>query len=342
MLSGKDAWGRVATLAVLACVGCMEPTRPRAGNPAQGEKPAAPPRPVIDTTPAPPLFIAAEPTPPPVAPTAPMEVPPLRTPPPPQPVLPASYSPPALVPPAAPGQAPPPAETPPADPLRQLHERAAHRYAGIDSYIVRLTRREQVNGKDRPEEIILFQFRKQPWSIYFKWLGEAGKGREVLYVKGRHDNKLHIRLAAGDMALFPAGKRISLAPDSSLVRNSSRHDLSEAGIGFLIEQFGQLVEAQSRPGAAPVLRYLGSVQVPDFPTPLEGVEQDLPPGADPTLPRGGKRFWYFDPAADGLPGLVRTLDHTGQQVEFYRYDRYQYPVRLDDDDFDPDKLWGKR
>jgi len=43
----------------------------------------------------------------------------------------------------------------------------------MDSYIARLTRREQVNGKKQPEEIILFKFRQQPWSVYFKWLGES-------------------------------------------------------------------------------------------------------------------------------------------------------------------------
>src|SRR5262249_27126605 len=37
--------------------------------------------------------------------------------------------------------------------FRELHRLAAERYAGIDSYIVRLRRREHVNGKDKPEEL---------------------------------------------------------------------------------------------------------------------------------------------------------------------------------------------
>jgi len=40
----------------------------------------------------------------------------------------------------------------------------------------------------------------------------------VIYVKGRHENKIHTFAAAGDMPLMPAGRRIALAPDSLMVR----------------------------------------------------------------------------------------------------------------------------
>src|SRR5262249_676033 len=89
--------------------------------------------------------------------------------------------------------------TPPADPLKQLQQRAAERSACIDSYIVRLVRREQVNGKDSPEETLLVKFRKEPWSVYFKWLGKQSQGREATYVKGEYENKIHTLLADGDM-----------------------------------------------------------------------------------------------------------------------------------------------
>src|SRR5439155_7354879 len=63
--------------------------------------------------------------------------------------------------------------------IRRLHRAACERYAAIDSYIARLRRREQVDGKDKPEETLLFKFRKQPFSVYFKWIGPEGTGREV-------------------------------------------------------------------------------------------------------------------------------------------------------------------
>ena len=62
------------------------------------------------------------------------------------------------------------------------------------------------------------------------------------------------------------------------------------------------------------------------------------PAGDPLLPRGGKRLTLFEPTTK-FPTLIITQDETAHEVEYYCFDRLQYPVRLDDDDFDPDKLW---
>jgi hypothetical protein len=223
--------------------------------------------------------------------------------------------------------------------LRELYNQAASRFASIDSYMARLRRREFFKGKDQPEELILFKFRKQPWSVYFKWLGTEGQGREVLYVKGQHGNMIHSLLAAGDMPLAPAGKRMALSPDNIFVRTASRHSITEAGIGNIIEKFGQGIEAQERGDKRQgALTYLGSTKRPEFETPLDAVEHTLPPGLESQLPRGGRRWVFFDPASH-LPILMITHDDKGHEVEYYCYDRLQFPVKLDDLDFDPDKLW---
>jgi hypothetical protein len=226
--------------------------------------------------------------------------------------------------------------------LQNVYSQAAARYASIDSYIVRLRRREQVNGKDRPEEILLMKFRKEPWSVYFKWLGSEAKGREVVYVRGGYDDKIYTLLAAGDMPLMPAGKRIALPHDNPLVRSSSRHSIREAGVGELIHKFGNLVQAMDKAeNRQCTLKYLGLVRRPEFESPGETVEQLIPAGSEALLPRGGRRLWFFD-SATKLPSLVITQDETGREVEYYCYDRYQFPVRLDDDDFNPDKLWSQK
>jgi hypothetical protein len=88
------------------------------------------------------------------------------------------------------------------DRLLHIAREANETYSHIDSYIARLRRKEQINGKDKPEEIMLIKFRKQPWSVYFKWLGTEGAGREVVYVKGRNEDKIQTLLAAGDVPLM--------------------------------------------------------------------------------------------------------------------------------------------
>jgi hypothetical protein len=224
--------------------------------------------------------------------------------------------------------------------LSQIYHRAAERYASIDSYIARLRRREQVNGKDKPEELLLFKFRKQPWSVYLKWLGTEGKGREVIYVQGQHGSMLNTLLATGDMPFVPAGKRMTLPPDSFFVRAASRHAITEAGIGNLVEEFGKLVEVPPRNGSASAkLNYLGRKQRPEFEGLVQVVEQIIPPGSEVQLPHGGRRLWMFDPQTN-LPAILVTTDETGHEVEYYCYDRLQCPVHLDDADFDPDRLWA--
>ena len=226
--------------------------------------------------------------------------------------------------------------------LRQLHQQAVAWYAGVDSYTVRMTRREQVNGTAKPEEVMLFRFRKEPWSVYFKWIGDAGKGREVIYVKGMYENKIHTRLAAGDAPLMPAGTHMALAPDSILVRSASRHSITEAGIGAAIDRFGALLDAQERGDKRRgVLNDLGLQKRPEFGNePVRAAELTLPPGVEAELPKGGRRDFYFD-NENHLPMLVLSYDDKNQEVEYYSYSRLMAPGHLDAADFDPERLWAK-
>ena len=226
-------------------------------------------------------------------------------------------------------------------PLRMLYQRAAQRHATMDSYIVRLKRREVVNGRKQPEEVIRVQIRRDPYSVYLKWLGKEGKGREAIYVKGKYKNEMQLLLAAGDMfPLSPAGMRFSLAPDDPLARAKSRYPITETGFGVLIERYGRMVAAlekgDPRDGTA---KYLGRVQRPEFEAKVEAVHQVLPAGSDPLLAKGGQRWWFFD-ATTGLPALVITHDPAGE-VEYYCYDYVQWPAPMDDNDFNPDRVWRK-
>jgi Protein of unknown function (DUF1571) len=230
---------------------------------------------------------------------------------------------------------------PSGSPLRLLHQKAAERYRTMDSYVYRMKRREVVAGKNRPEEIVLVKFRQEPWSVYFKWLGNEGKGREVVHVKGRYDNQIHTLTAAGDVPLLPGGQRFSVSPDSPLIKAKSRHPITEAGLGSLIDRFGKLIAAaeQGDPRQS-TLKYLGRVKRPEFEGELDAVLQTVPPQCESLLPVGGRRWWFFDPASS-LPVLLVTHDDTSREVEYYCHDHIQFPVRLDDDDFNPDRLWKK-
>jgi hypothetical protein len=224
---------------------------------------------------------------------------------------------------------------------QQLYQEAAARKGDLDSYIVRLTRREVVSGRAQPEEMMLFRFRAKPWSVYFKWLGKAGQGREVLYVRGQHGGKIHSLLAAGDMPFTPAGKRMALAVDSIFVKSACRHPITEAGLAANIDRIGRLLaNVAAKRDKAGSIAVLGPLERPEFEKPVQAIQHTIPPGADATLPQGGKRTYYFCPDSK-LPMLTIAHDEKGREAEYYRYDRLLTNVKLDDADFDPERLWRK-
>jgi hypothetical protein len=231
----------------------------------------------------------------------------------------------------------------PAGDLASLARRATACYASIDSYIVRLTRREQVGGKNRPEEVLLLKFRKAPWSLYLKWVGNEGKGREMVYVRGQYEGKIHLLTAPGDTPLAPfGGKRLSLSPDKASLAALGRHPLTEMGLGPLVERFGSLVAGAAagdfRRGG---VQYLGLVKRPEFKDRVEGALQTIPPDVERGLPKGGQRWWFFDPQLH-LPVLVYTQDPSGHAVEWYCFDRLLFSAHpLGEEEFNPDVLWGQ-
>ncbi len=222
--------------------------------------------------------------------------------------------------------------------LKQVIQQANDSYGKLDSYVARLTRREQINGKNKPEELMLFMFRKAPWSVHFKWLGTEGHDREVVYVKGQYESKIHTLLAAGDVPFMPAGKRMSLAPDSFLVKSAARYPITEAGMGASIDRISALQAALERGDRSHgTLTDRGVQNRTDYKDgSLHLIEHVIPPNVEEAMPTGGKRLYGFDTKSK-LPVLLVCMDDKGQEVEYYRYDRVML-AHLDDADFNPDKM----
>ncbi len=227
--------------------------------------------------------------------------------------------------------------------LRELHRQAAAKYEGMQDYIARFRRREFVNGKQQPDELMLVRFKK-PFSIYFKWLeGGAFEGREAIYVEGRFNNEIQTKTGRGDVI---SGMRVSVPPHSEKATKTSRRTIDEAGLGNLVRRFGNVLAAQES-GARTFgpLHYAGRQQRPECPLPMECAVQQVPPGVEKHLPRGGTRYWFFnaDPQAKehALPTLIVTLDENRREVEYYCHDRLNINVGLRPEEFEPDLVWAK-
>lgn len=334
----------VLMFAAVLAVGCE---RPKAWKGTVRE--SAPPP--IAKSPAPPSdFATNDPCPPPVPPAPP----PLPGSPPASAVVPVSAVVPADPAPAAAAPSNPPEPPKPSKPaagsdavaVRKLVDAFAKRYAAVPDFQARLTKREVVGGKALPQDEILYQYRKEPASVYMKVLSDAGHGREVLFVKGKFDNKMHVVTGKGDNALVGAGFKTALDPDSKQATAKSRYRVYEAGFGRTLAGLTRTVEAmeKNQPGAA--AKVLGAVERPEYPYPLECVAVTVRAGDEPQLPKGGTRKIFFDPKPESpgfmLPVLVVTTDADGREVEYYCFDQMKVPSGLTDADWTPDRLGGKK
>ncbi len=231
------------------------------------------------------------------------------------------------------------------DPLKKLVQLALTRWAAIDSFETRMLRREVIGGKMTPTDEVLFQFRKQPFSVYMRYVGEAGNGREVLYVQGRNDDKMQIVTGSGDGI---KGLKVSRSPDDPKVRERSRHSIREAGFDRTLGAFAQQLELLESGRLPPgTIRYVGPTRRPEFgDRPLECAVRTVSQKDDPTLNGGGAWTLWFDASPEspsyGLPVLLILQDARGSEIEYICYDKFRGPLKLGDADFDPARLGKKR
>jgi hypothetical protein len=141
-------------------------------------------------------------------------------------------------PPAAPSRAtgPGPLESP-----LQLIAQARQSYQGIRDYACLFIKREQLRGQLQPENLIDMRVRTQPFSVYLHWLKPVPTtGQEVCYVAGRNNGMMRVHSSG---VLGTVGF-INMDPRDPRALETSRHSITEAGIGNLIERYGQAWELE--------------------------------------------------------------------------------------------------
>ena len=163
--------------------------------------------------------------------------------------------------PAAPIVTPVAAQEPAQRAIDQIHADSVSRFADATSFVARLRRRESSFGKTKPEELILFKERKDPYGIHMKWIGKEASGREVLYVRGQYGDKLNIVTAQGDVPFTAAGQRMAFARNNPLVRAANpNHDITDAGMASYLRELGDQYLAARNPSSGVTAKSLGLVK----------------------------------------------------------------------------------
>ncbi len=231
--------------------------------------------------------------------------------------------------------------------LKALVATAGAAWKTVDTLEATVTRREVNPQGAATSEVVLFQFRREPLSVFTRTITESGKGREIVYNPAKHGDNLYLMLGQGDHKLLKAGTVLpGVSPDDSRVKEKARYSIRDIGLGKHAARIADAiakVEAGKLPADA--LTYHGAVKRDEYAHPLAGVTLALRPGDDPLFPNGGKRAYFFDmkekSPSYGLPVLTFATDAKGAEAEYYLYEKVKSPADLTDAHFDPKRL-GKK
>jgi hypothetical protein len=133
-------------------------------------------------------------------------------------------------------------EAPPLDQALQMaREGLGHIRRNIDDFTAVIVKRERINGTLGDYEYMFAKIRNRkvsdgqlqtPLGVYLVFLKPSSvKGREVIYVEGRNDNKLTAHEGGFKGRFLPT---VSLQPTSGLAMRGQRYPLTDIGIENLI------------------------------------------------------------------------------------------------------------
>ena len=120
----------------------------------------------------------------------------------------------------------------------------------VRDYTATLVKRERVEGELQPYEYIFLKVRNPkpqvPFSVYMYFLKPVeAKGREVIYVAGKNENKMLVHEGGG--GIKGALPNLELDPSGFLAMKGQRYPVTEVGVENLMRQ---LVQRGNRDRAA--------------------------------------------------------------------------------------------
>lgn len=215
------------------------------------------------------------------------------------------------------------------EPLRLLAE-SRTAYANVHDYTCTLVKRERINGVMQADNVVAMKARTEPFSVHFKWQEpKAMAGQEACYVAGLHEGKMRVKPAG----FLGAVGFVTLAPDDPRAQQTSRRNITQAGIGNLIERVGMAWEAERRLGKP-------AVRIGEFEynkrrcIRVETVNSGLAGSAVPCA----RSLIYFD-KENRLPIRIECFDwpgpngEPGQLYEVYSFVNLRLNVGLPDEVF---------
>jgi hypothetical protein len=232
---------------------------------------------------------------------------------------------------AAAGELAEPEKPSPKADAKLILSQAVAKLEGLQSYQVKMLRRERVGGVVQPEEDILLSIRRKPRAVRLEWTGGSSKGREVIFSPTLDSKMIYVHQPA-TAVVMPS---LKIAVDSPLVMKNSRHTIAEAGFDTILENLQKSRKATlaGKSGAAR-LDYKGLEKTTGLERPCHHFVRRAPSGETWDI--------YLDPRSL-LPRLVLAENAQGELLERYVYsDVRENPKDLASAGaFDPTVRWGE-
>jgi len=107
-----------------------------------------------------------------------------------------------------------------------LLERGIEKLDKLADHTATFYKRERVDGRIGEPQVMQIKVRHKPFSVYMTWL-TGDKGRELLYVEGKHDGRMLVKLGGVKGRLVPT---LKLDPNGSQAMAEARHPVTSAGM----------------------------------------------------------------------------------------------------------------
>lgn len=211
--------------------------------------------------------------------------------------------------------------------LDELLKRTNATLSQTTNYRVQVASQEQLNGRLLPPDNFTLNKRCNPFAVRMEWSNGNESGREVIFSPVETNGMIQIRMPKG---LIP---RISMSPDSPLVRAKSRHPITDAGADSVVARLTATLNNFKTNG-----QQAGELMVERVTDPhlgnLDRVTHKTPEG----------ETWVVDlDGTTGMPMTIHATEADGQLIEHYEFRGYQLNQAdlLAADAFDPNSRWGQ-
>jgi hypothetical protein len=212
------------------------------------------------------------------------------------------------------------------DPLGYLHKVLENCHE-LEQYTLNFTRQERRGlgffKSLREPEHIACKFRREPFSIYMKWLDPDIKYGESTYVAGRQNNKVRFVPRHGLFGLPPRITRVDL--QTPVTWGEANYPLTQFGLERMMERTLGNVE---RAGDDVAISYRGLTKLSESGRVVHYLRLEFPPSQY----RSPVQELFIDVETD-LPACTRVLSYSGRLKSAYVWDDVDRNVVLNDEDF---------